>query len=183
MITKAINFATLKHIDQKRKASQLPYIVHPMEVMYILSNAQCETDVVLAGILHDTLEDTQTTEQEIENEFGENVLKLVKYQTENKSKTWKERKTAFVTELPTIPKSAKLAICADKLANVRSMRIDLKIMGNEVWNRFNESKEQIKWYYKTIVNILSNELSDYEMYKELKKEYENVFSDIEDIRE
>lgn len=64
-IQKAIVFATLKHQNQKRKGTDIPYIVHPMEVMQILTDMRCNENIIIAGILHDTLEDTATTPKEI----------------------------------------------------------------------------------------------------------------------
>lgn len=98
-IQKAIVFATQKHEGQKRKGTDIPYIVHPMEVMQILTDMHCEEAVIIAGILHDTLEDTDTTPEEIREAFGENVLAIVQTESEDKSKTWKERKQRTVDEL------------------------------------------------------------------------------------
>ena len=70
----AIIFAAVKHKDQKRKGTDIPYIVHPMEVMQILTENEVSEDVIIAGILHDTLEDTDTKPQEIETKFGKAVL-------------------------------------------------------------------------------------------------------------
>lgn len=91
-IHNAIIFASIKHQNQKRKGTNLPYIVHPMEVMQILTENGCNENVIVAGILHDTLEDTDTTPQEIEKEFGKDILAIVQTESEDKSKTWKERK-------------------------------------------------------------------------------------------
>ena len=73
----AIIFAAKKHQNQKRKGTNLPYIVHPMEVMQILTENGCNENVIVAGILHDTLEDTDTKPEEIEAEFGKDILELV----------------------------------------------------------------------------------------------------------
>ena len=77
-IQEAIIFATLAHEGQKRKGTDIPYIVHPMEVMQILTECHCNDDVVIAGILHDTLEDTKTVPADIEKKFGSAVLMLMR---------------------------------------------------------------------------------------------------------
>jgi Guanosine polyphosphate pyrophosphohydrolases/synthetases len=98
-IQRAIIFATMKHREQKRKGTDIPYIVHPMECMQILSACGCPDNVIIAGILHDTLEDTDTTPQEILENFGKDVLEIVQNESEDKSKTWKEKKTGNLRPL------------------------------------------------------------------------------------
>ena len=84
-IHNAIIFATLKHQTQNRKGTSTPYIVHPMEVMQILTDMHCKESVIIAGILHDTLEDTETTPDEIALHFGKDVLAIVQTESEDKS--------------------------------------------------------------------------------------------------
>lgn len=174
-IHNAIYFSALKHQNQKRKGTEIPYIVHPMEVMQILIENRCSEDVIIAGILHDTLEDTDTKPEEIEKEFGRDILNLVKTESEDKSKTWKERKQHTIDCLKTDTFETKLVCCADKLSNVRSMYLDLKTTGEELWKRFNADKKEIAWYYDSLVEKLS-ELKDYNMYSELKETVNAVFN-------
>lgn len=86
-IHEAIIFATLKHQNQKRKGTEIPYIVHPMEVMQLLSAEGLPEEIIIAGILHDTLEDTDTKPEEIEQKFGKAILDIVLTESEDKSKT------------------------------------------------------------------------------------------------
>jgi (p)ppGpp synthase/HD superfamily hydrolase len=167
-IHNAIIFASIKHQNQKRKGTNLPYIVHPMEVMQILTENGCNENVIVAGILHDTLEDTDTTPQEIEKEFGKEILAIVQSESEDKSKTWKERKQHTIDCLKTDSLETKLVCCADKLSNIRSMYVDFQNCGAELWKRFNASKEDIGWYYHSIADNLSG-LEGYKMYDELQK--------------
>ena len=95
----AIEFATKKHNGQLRKGTLISYIVHPLEVMQILYSMRADTNLMIAGILHDTLEDTNTTPEEIKKLFGKDVLNLVESNSEDKSKTWCERKTHTIKEL------------------------------------------------------------------------------------
>ena len=174
-IHNAIIFATLKHQNQKRKGTEIPYIVHPMEVMQILTANNCSENVIIAGILHDTLEDTDTKESEIKELFGDDVLAIVHCESEDKSKTWKERKQHTIDCLKNDSMEVKLVCCADKLSNIKSMYADLKSVGNKLWERFNAPKESIKWYYESIVKALESSLKDFEMWKELKSTVEAVF--------
>lgn len=170
----AIIFATLKHQNQKRKGTKIPYIVHPMEAMQILTENGCPENVIIAGILHDTLEDTDTSPEEIEAKFGKAVLDIVLTESEDKSKTWRERKQHTIDCLKNDSMETKLVCCADKLSNVKSMYADLLEYGEKLWERFNAPKEDIKWYYESIVNALSD-LAQYKMYQEIQETVKAVF--------
>jgi len=156
LIHEAIIFATQKHGNAKRKGTDIPYITHPMEVMQILSENSYSKKVIIAGILHDTLEDTDTSREEIMNIFGEDVLFIIDAESEDKSKTWHERKQATIDHLQTASIEIKAVCLADKLANLRSMSTDHETEGENLWNRFNASKADIEWYYRSVFNKLSN---------------------------
>ena len=173
-IREAIIFAALKHDGQKRKGTDVPYITHPMEVMQILTENKCSETVIIAGILHDALEDTKTCPDEILKLFGEDVLKTVAAETEDKTKAWKERKQNAIDSLPNASYEAKLVCCADKLSNLRSMAADLITVGNNLWERFNAGKNDIGWYYRGVAKALSG-LVDYAMYQELNLLCSQVF--------
>lgn len=153
-IQEAIIFATIKHQNQKRKGTEIPYIVHPMEVMQILTSMNCSDNVIIAGILHDTLEDTDATPEEIRQLFGADVLAIVQTESEDKSKTWKERKQATIDHLEKASVETKLVCFADKLSNIRSMYRDKQKIGADLWKRFNASKEDIEWYYREILRVI-----------------------------
>lgn len=176
-IHNAIIFATLKHKSQKRKGTDIPYIVHPMEVMQILTACGCGEDVITAGILHDTLEDTDTTPEEIKENFGQKVLEIVQTESEDKSKTWKERKQHTIDDLKKAEEGAQIVCLADKLSNLRSIYADFQTDGNKLWKRFNAPKENIKWYYESVVDALEKDFSSIEAWKELKELTKTVFGD------
>ncbi len=171
---KAVIFAIQKHNSQKRKGSEIPYIYHPLEAMQILMDNACSEPVIIAGVLHDVIEDAGTAPAEIINLFGEEIYNIVAAETEDKSKSWKERKQTTIDHLPGASLEAKLVCCADKLSNMRSMVYDLMSVGDKLWDRFRAGKEDIKWYYTEIVRCLP-ELSGYEMYKELKSLLGNIW--------
>lgn len=171
----AIIFAALKHAGQTRKGTDIPYITHPMEVMQILTAERCSKRVIIAGILHDTLEDTGTKPEEIEAAFGKEVLDIAQSESEDKSKTWKERKRAAVDHLDGASIEVKLVCCADKLANLRSMYADRITVGDELWKRFNAGKDDIQWYYVSIAEKLRDDLADCGMFKELSELTAEVF--------
>jgi len=177
IIHEAIIFATFKHNASKhpnRKETNIPYITHPMEVMQILSANNCSEKAIVAGILHDTLEDTFTKPDEISKKFGQDILEIVQTESEDKSKTWEERKQATIDHLKTASLETKLVCCADKLANIRSMASDKADIGDQLWERFNAPKDRIKWYYMGVTSALTG-LENYPMYKELNVLINEVF--------
>ena len=173
-IHEAIEFATLKHAKQKRKGTEIPYIVHPMEVMQILTENGCAEDLIIAGILHDTLEDTDTKPEEIKEKFGENVLRLVLGESEDKSKSWEERKQATVDHLAACPRDEAVCCLADKLSNLRSIYSDRKKIGEKVWERFRREKSKIEWYYASIAKA-TERLSDTKIWKDYTALLEETF--------
>lgn len=150
----AIIFATIAHQNQKRKGTDIPYIVHPMEVMQILTDMQCKESVIIAGVLHDTLEDTDATESEIKDLFGEEVLSIVKMESEDKTKTWKERKQHTIDSLKNDPVETVLVCLADKLSNIRSMYANKETIGDKLWDRFNADVKSIEWYYRNVADVI-----------------------------
>ncbi|WP_224075205.1 HD domain-containing protein [Planococcus chinensis] len=172
----AIGFAALKHAGQVRKGTDIPYISHPFAVGMMLQRAGESEEVIAAGLLHDTLEDTAATEDEIREGFGERVLLLIRAASEpDKSLPWEERKRHTVSQLASRSREELAVIIADKLHNLRSIRLDLEEFGDEVWNRFNRGKEQQGWYYREIVNALKSRQEEWPMAQELKEEVERVF--------
>lgn len=177
MVHKAILFAACAHEGQKRKGSDIPYIVHPFEVAQILTSAGVGETVICAGLLHDTVEDTSVTLEDIQKEFGSDIAKMVGIVTEEKGLSWEERKQQAIDAVNDgISKDVKMLICADKLSNLRSIKEDLKCMGDDVWSKFKRGKEKQKWYYGRMMEQLSS-LHAYSIYQELCLLYHQIFSD------
>lgn len=175
MIHKAIEFAAKKHDGQVRKGTTTPYIVHPMEVMYYLTLSGADQTTIIAGLLHDVVEDTPTTIEEVEKEFGLDVARLVMFETEDKSKPWLQRKTENILRIKNAPKNAQFICCADKLSNLKSIYYDSKTDPN-VWSRFTGTKEQSKEYYRQMIEALSP-LKEECIYKNLINYYKAVFGE------
>jgi len=172
----AIRFAIEKHKDQKRKGSDIPYIVHPLETMQILAANTRDKNILIAGVLHDTIEDQNVSVEELENLFGNDVALLVSGVSEDKSiKDWKERKTLAISDIKNKDIRVKLIACADKLSNLKSIYYDVLKYGEETFNKFNAgSKENVAWYYKSMIDAFP-ELENYDCYKELVNIYGKVF--------
>jgi guanosine-3',5'-bis(diphosphate) 3'-pyrophosphohydrolase len=123
-ILSALNFAAIKHRDQRRKDVEAsPYINHPIEVAELLSRVGLISDIVVlqSAILHDTIEDTQTTPNEIEALFGSEVSSIVQEVTDNKSLPKSERKRLQIEHSRHLSPRAKLVKIADKIANVQAV--------------------------------------------------------------
>lgn len=175
MIHEAIIFAACAHEGQKRKGTNVPYIVHPFEVAQILTDAGGSEILICAGLLHDTVEDTGVTLEEIQSEFGGEVAALVGLMTEEKSLSWEVRKQKAIDAVNEgMSKDAKMLVCADKLSNLRSIHRDLETFGESVWSRFRRGKEKQKWYYGTMIEKLSCLENEF-MYAELKQLFSQVF--------
>lgn len=174
LIHKAIEFAALKHKRQLRKGTETPYIVHPMEVMQILTHNRCCEEVIVAGILHDTIEDTDTTYNELSENFGKTIADIVFNESDDKTKSWKQRKQNTIEKLKHCDRATKLVCCADKLSNLKSMLADYSKVGERLWDRFSPSKKEIMWYYSGVISSLSD-LKDFNMYHDLKLVYRRLF--------
>ena len=161
MIFKAIEFATKAHSGLYRKGTKIPYITHPLNVAQILIEYECPESVVTAGILHDTLEDTQATVDDIRDAFGYEVADLVNAVSEpNKSDTWENRKAHTIKHLKTASPEVLMISLADKMDNIKKIREDYEKIGNKVWERFNRPKEKQKWYYAALADVFSMRLND-----------------------
>ncbi len=150
---KAINFANSAHVGQTRKGKPTtPYISHPLTVAIILSNVNASEDQIIAGILHDTVEDSEgkINLETIKTEFGEKIAELVGHVTEiDKSFSWDERKKHALEHIYEMPNDALLVKTADFVHNLNDMCDDLEKDGEPVWDRFSEPKEkQLPLYEK-----------------------------------
>lgn len=167
MVDKAIAFATKAHEGQVRKGTSRPYIVHPVEVGDIVAKMTDDEEVIAAAVLHDTIEDCDgVTEEVIRKEFGERVASMVAHESEDKTKSWRERKSTTIERLKVAPLELQYIGLADKLSNMRDIDRDYPIYGEELWNRFRmKDKNVIGWYYKEIMKSLES-LKGMEAYEE-----------------
>lgn len=182
LLETAVNIANKAHSGQTRKGSEIAYIIHPMEAAAIASSILIQLDmydenIVAAAVLHDTLEDTELTVADLKEYCSQKTVDLVLVQSEDKSKSWKERKQHTIETLKNSTRDIDVLIVhlADKLSNMRSINRDVNIIGDELWDRFNQKmKSEQGWYYKSILENLES-LEDVEEYKEYKFLTEKVF--------
>ncbi|RBW71030.1 HD domain-containing protein [Bacillus taeanensis] len=181
IVTQAIELAAKAHENQYRKSTTIPYISHPFTVGMLLLKAGCREEVVAAGILHDVIEDTEVTINEIKHQFGDEVAKIVLGCSEpDKSKSWEERKRHTIIYLKTASYDIKLVACADKLHNLSTIMDASKQQGERVWDRFKRGKEQQAWYYKNVLKSLlwglTTEQKEAFLFQELQLTIEQVFN-------
>ena len=177
-LVRAIEFALIAHKGQCRKGTQIPYVVHPIAVAQTLIDIGCSEEVIIAGLLHDTIEDTEVTREEIRKKFGERVVEIVTGVSESdKSDTWENRKRHTIEKLKSAPIEILLVECADKLDNIRSMKMDLAQTGDRLWERFNRPKEKQKWYYENLAEVFEDRFKGTE-YKDLSREFSSTASSV-----
>ncbi|RSK26747.1 bifunctional (p)ppGpp synthetase/guanosine-3',5'-bis(diphosphate) 3'-pyrophosphohydrolase [Bacillus sp. HMF5848] len=163
LIDKAVRYAAKAHEGQYRKTEKVSYITHPFTVALYVFDALVETDfspatkeaIVIAALLHDVWEDTEISLDDIRNEFGEQVAKLVYGASEpDKSQTWKSRKQHTIDSLRLAPLEVKYIVCADKTHNITSLLNDYEKHGDNIWRSFKGTKEEQHWYYSEIAKSL-----------------------------
>ena len=177
MFEEAVKFATQAHAGQKRTGTNLPFIMHPLEVASIVAAMTTDEEMLCAAVLHDVLEDcSHISRNDILENFGKRVTALVAQESEDKSKSWVERKGRTIEFLKKeASRNAKIIALGDKLANIRSMARDYEALGDELWLRFNmKDKDMQGWYYKGLIAGFE-ELKEYREYQEYCSLVRQVF--------
>jgi (p)ppGpp synthase/HD superfamily hydrolase len=156
-IERAIALAMRAHESQVRKGDgQLPYVVHPVTVALILSRYTGDEDTIIAGLLHDTLEDTLVTAEEIERAFGEKVRDAVLDVTEPDlpGLSWETRKARYLRRLQAAPRPSLLVAGADKIANLISMIAAHAASGDALWERFHAPPGMKLAFYRQVHTLI-----------------------------
>ena len=170
LVSQAIVFSTKAHDGMRRRKSDVPYVLHPMEVGAIIGTMTDNQEVIAAGVLHDVVEDAGITIEEIGEKFGNRVMELVASETENKreelppEETWMTRKQESIEKLKNSDDIAVLMLwMGDKLSNIRTIYRDFLVQGDAVWQKFHQSDVKVQaWYYRSILKYterLSNTLA------------------------
>lgn len=160
LIEKAYIFAENAHKDDKRK-NGTPYFEHPALVASLLNLNKASDELIAAGYLHDVVEDTSYTIEDIRNNFGDKIYYLVLSNTEDKSKTWEERKIHTIQTLIFRPLEERMLLVADKFANLLELQKQLNEKPeNEVWSLFNRGKKEQQWYFTSIALSMNINLKD-----------------------
>lgn len=184
VIEKALAFALEAHSGAKRKISLMPYILHPMEVGAIAASVTKDEEVIAAAILHDVVEDTTFTIEDVHSRFGKRIAALVASETENKREdlkpeaTWRVRKEESLAALEVSDRDGKIIWLSDKLSNMRSIAREYAARGNEVWRHFHEHDPAMHCWYYTEIAKLTRELGDTLAWQEYTDLICKVFGDI-----
>lgn len=181
---KAKYFAINAHLGQIRKNEpDKPMVMHPLSVGMLLESYGYDDYVVAAGYLHDVVEDTNYTIEDIEENFGSRVASLVKGASEpDKSLSWEERKKHTIEETKTLPLENKLVICADKINNLEDLMIKFQKNGKRDFSAFKRGEDKQKWYYTNVYNsLIYNEDENLPIFKRLKNVLDVVFNNKEDL--
>jgi (p)ppGpp synthase/HD superfamily hydrolase len=178
IIEKAASFAADKHKNQYRKEGGLLYISHLVSVALILQKYNFSDEVIAAGLLHDTLEDTETTEQEISENFGVEIFEIIKSVTNDKVLRWKDKKLKYLETVHAGNSEAKAVALADKIHNMKSLLINLEEIGpDKTWNYFNTSKEEKLWFEEECLKIF---ISKENLPKKMVSEYESLIDELKE---
>lgn len=174
IIEKAANFAKNVHTNQKRKDGS-NYYTHPFEVASILKENDASDILICAGYLHDTIEDASISKETLSLLFPEEVVDLILLDSEDKNLDWETRKEIILDRLQKSNNlDFKKLMCADKLANLRSIEKELLNGKNDIWGKFKKDKESQKWLYHEVLLALQ-ELANTKMYQELETLYNKIF--------
>lgn len=182
LLDRAILFAVKAHAGTERRGKGYPYIIHLMEAMVIVATMSPDQELLAAAVLHDTIEDTNVTIDDIRAEFGDRIATLVADETEERPEgvsneaSWHDRKQATIERLSKSSREAKIVALGDKLSNIRAISHDYAELGDALWSRFHaKDPKEHEWYYRGLADSLK-ELQDTDAFKEFESLINQVFS-------
>jgi (p)ppGpp synthase/HD superfamily hydrolase len=151
LVDTAIRIAIDAHQGQKRKSDGFAYIVHPFSVALMLQKHGFRDEVVAAGVLHDVLEDTAVTRDHLVALVGADVVKMVDVVSEDKSKSWEERKREYIAAVAAASDEVKAISTADKISNISDTLDHCRENPAAFWSKFSRGLAEQRWYYRTFV--------------------------------
>jgi len=181
LLDRAIVFAVRAHAGTERRGKGFPYIVHPMEAVEIVATMTPDQELLAAAALHDTVEDTDVTIEQIRAEFGDRIAALVASESDtpvagmSEEESWYVRKQAAIDRLTHASHDAKIVALGDKLSNMRAIAHDYAVQGDALWNLFRvKERKDHEWHYKGLADAL-RELRDTFAFKEFEQLINQVF--------
>ncbi len=181
LLDKAVVFAVRAHSGTERRGKGFPYIVHPLEAVEIVSTMTSDQQLLAAAVLHDTVEDTCVTLEQIRDEFGDRVASIVEAESDKNANglsakdSWHDRKKGAIDRLAKASREAKIVALGDKLSNMRAIARDYSVMGDELWKIFHVTdKKDHEWHYRGLADSL-RELEDTFAFKEFETLINQVF--------
>ena len=174
-------FAVRAHAGTERRGKGFPYIVHPLEAVEIVATMTPDQELLAAAALHDTVEDTDVTIEQIRAEFGDRIASLVASDSDEKvsgvsaEQSWVIRKQAAINRLSHASREAKTVALGDKLSNMRAIARDYAMQGDDLWNLFRvKDRRDHEWHYRGLADAL-RELQDTFAYQEFEELIDQVF--------
>ena len=182
-VDKAIKFAVDAHANTERRGKGFPYVIHVLEAMEIVATLTNDPELLAAAALHDTVEDTDVTVEQIRAEFGDRVASIVHAESDEidpsipECETWRARKQAAIDRLRNASHDAKIVAMGDKLSNMRAIARDYDVKGDELWKIFHApgGKADHEWHYRGLAKSLC-ELSGTPAYEEFTAAIDHVFT-------
>ena len=181
VLDRAILFAVKAHSGTERRGKGYPYIVHPLEAVEIVATMTKDQELLAAAVLHDTVEDTDVTVDQIRAEFGDRVAALVDAESDemptgvSEEDSWHARKQAAIDRLAKASREAKIVALGDKLSNMRAIARDYAVQGDALWDLFHaKDPKDHEWHYRGLANALK-ELDGTFAYQEFVKLINQVF--------
>ena len=181
LLDRAIVFAVQAHAGTERRGKGYPYIVHPMEAVEIVATMTADQELLAAAALHDTVEDTDVTVEQLRAEFGERIASLVADESDvmpegmTEEASWHQRKQAAIDRLSKASHDAKMVALGDKLSNIRAIARDYAEIGDALWSRFHsKDPKDHEWHYRGLADAL-RELDDTFAYQEFERLINQVF--------
>ncbi len=154
LVEKAFVLALRAHEGQMRKDAPTPYIVHPVRVAILLARYGLSDTVVAAGLVHDVVEDTSLSLEDVRRELGEEVAAIVAPVTHDDTLSWDDKKKAYIEAVRAASEGAKAVSVADKIANAESLIAAHEREGSAVWLHFNAGREKKLWFEESMLAML-----------------------------
>ena len=181
LLDRAIIFAVKAHSGTERRGKGYPYIVHPLEAVEIVATMTNDQELLAAAALHDTVEDTDVTLEQIQAEFGDRIAALVAAESDempagvSEEDSWHIRKRAAIDRLAKASRDVKMVALGDKLSNIRAIARDYSVQGDALWNLFHAKyPKDHEWHYRGLAEALK-ELEGTFAYQEFVKLINQVF--------
>ena len=182
LLDRALIFAVHAHAGTERRGKGFPYIVHPLEAVSIVATMTADQELLAAAALHDTVEDTEVTVEQIRAEFGDRVAALVAEESDSfeegipHEKNWHSRKQAAIDRMLRASREAKMVALGDKLSNMRAIARDYALQGDDFWNLFHvKERSEHEWHYRGLADAL-RELDGTFAYQEFERLINQVFA-------
>ncbi|MBO4742912.1 MAG: bifunctional (p)ppGpp synthetase/guanosine-3',5'-bis(diphosphate) 3'-pyrophosphohydrolase [Bacteroidales bacterium] len=183
LLDRAIEFAVRAHAGTERRGKGFPYIVHPMEAMEIVSTITSDQELLAAAALHDTVEDTDVTVEDLRSEFGDRIAAIVASESDefedgvSEEDSWHARKQAAIDRLAAASMDSKIVALGDKLSNMRAIARAYAGLGDELWNIFHaKDPKDHEWHYRGLADSL-RDLAGTPAFDEFEQLINQVFPD------